>query len=218
MELSQFLCSIPSYDKKLILGTAECRTLAAKHTLIHYGDKATHLFLLRSGNARYFRITRQGQELLLHWLVPGDVFGLVTLLRQPSGYMGSVQTDNDCRVYVWEHSEICQLAGVYPQLSENALRIALRYISAYSDRHAHLLTKTAEQRMARALVKLGHTAGQVSPSGIQLNITNEQLGGLADVSLFTATRIMRKWKRDGAIRKERGRVFIQSPEKLLADQ
>jgi len=77
--------------------------------------------------------------------------------------------------------------------------------------------KLPRKRLAHALVHLGHRAGRVQPTGVEVDITNEQLGGLADVGLFTASRVLSKWERKGAVIKRRGGVFIQSPERLLSD-
>ena len=56
------------------------------------------------------------------------------------------------------------------------------------------------------------------PSGLEVDIKNEDLASLADVSFFTASRIMKKWTCAGAVEKSRGRVLIRCPEKLLAGE
>jgi CRP/FNR family transcriptional regulator, nitrogen oxide reductase regulator len=214
---AQFLKGIPSHSRKLILEAALYRTVPAKATIIQGGGKATHMFLLASGSARYYRVTGQGKELLLRWLVPGDVFGLASLLSNPPPYMGSVQVTEESEVYVWKHERLCELAGAYPQLVENALRIALAYLAGYADRHANLLTQKAEQRLAHSLVHLGHHAGRHHSGVVQVDVTNEQLGNLSDVSMFTATRLLKKWERKGAIAKKRNKILILAPEKLDLD-
>ena len=52
---------------------------------------------------------------------------------------------------------------------------------------------------------------------MEVEITNEQLGSLADVGLFTASRFLSTWERRGAIVKSRGKILIQAPEKLPLD-
>jgi len=59
-------------------------------------------------------------------------------------------------------------------------------------------------------------AGVRTPSGIEIRIKNEQLASLADVSPFTASRLLKRWERAGVIRKGRGVVRIVCPEKLIA--
>lgn len=213
---SKLLDSIPDRDQELIIGVAERRTMS-NDVIIRGGEKAGYLFLLLSGRVKYYKVTREGQEVLLRWLTPGDVFGLATLIRRPPGYIGTAEAIKDCELLVWKESVIRELSGVYPQLMENALRIATNYLSSYADRHARMVTETAEQRLAHTLISLGRRAGQVHPAGVEVDITNEQLGGLADVGLFTASRFISAWERKGAISKQRGKIIIRVPEKLPLD-
>lgn len=208
---------LSSESREHILTSGQYRKVPPNEVLIRAGEKATLLFLIHSGTAKYYRITRQGQELLLRWLVPGDVFGLGTMLKHPPDYMGSAQTLEECEVYCWDNPELRKLLKLYPHIGENALRIALDYLSGYAERHSSLLSRTAEQRVARCLLNLGHRAGHHYPGGAEVDITNEQLGSLSDVGLFTVSRILNRWERSGAIGKLRGRVFIKIPEKLITD-
>jgi CRP/FNR family transcriptional regulator, nitrogen oxide reductase regulator len=214
---STFLSGITDVSRKRILAVAEYRSAAAKGMLIRGGEKAAHLFLLHSGTARYYHVTKQGEEILLRWLVPGDVFGIGTLLKHPPAYIGSAQAVEECQVYRWTHTEVRNLLRDYPQLAENALRIAITYLSGYTERHSRLLSQTAEQRLARCLLNVSQRAGRHYSGGVQVDITNEQLGSLADVGLYTVSRILTKWERAGAIGKLRGRVLVKTPEKLLSD-
>ena len=214
---SKFLAGISEHDQKLILGIAEQRRVSVSELIIHSGDKADCLFLLREGNVKYYKVTEQGEEQILWWLTPGDVFGLATLLKNPPGYIGSAEAKKDCTFWAWEHSSIRNLSEVYPQLAENALRITLGYLAAYVERHAGLTTRSAEERLAHTLLRLGNSAGRAHADGVDLDITNEHLGGLADVGLFTTSRLLSNWERQGTIEKARGKIRIHAPEKLLTD-
>jgi CRP/FNR family transcriptional regulator, nitrogen oxide reductase regulator len=214
---SKLLAGIPDHDQQLILGIAEPRRVSAREMIIRCGEQADVLFLLYEGNVKYYRVTDRGEELVLWWLTPGDVFGLATLLKKPPGYIGSAEARNDCTLWSWNHSSIRNLSIVYPQLSENALRITMGYLAAYIERHARVVTRTARQRLAHTLVQLGHRTGRTSPSGIDIDVTNQQLGGLADVGLFTVSRLLGSWERQGTIAKARGKIRVHAPEKLLTD-
>jgi len=75
---------------------------------------------------------------------------------------------------------------------------------------------TARQRLAHVLVSLASGIGRKGPNGIDLDITNEQLANTANVTLFTASRLMSEWQRSGAVTKTRGRVLLRHPEQLLS--
>ena len=59
------------------------------------------------------------------------------------------------------------------------------------------------------------TIGRKTPDGIELQITNEELANAANITPFTASRLMSKWQRDRALVKRRGKVLLRSPERLF---
>jgi hypothetical protein len=72
--------------------------------------------------------------------------------------------------------------------------------------------------LAVTLLDLGHRTGRVLPTGVEIEATNEQLGSLADISCFTASRLLKEWERGGAISKVREKVVIHTPEALATEQ
>jgi CRP/FNR family transcriptional regulator, nitrogen oxide reductase regulator len=214
---SVLFLGIPEDALQVIVAAAQSKVFPAKQRMLTAGEPACHLFLLQSGRAKYYRVTPAGAEILLHLLSPGDPFGLGTFLKHPPPYLGSAETVSKCEVLVWEHATIKKLALTYPALAENALRVVLNYLKEFADRHSGLVAQTAEQRLMAALVKLGHRTGQILPAGVQVDVTNEQLAALADVSLFTASRVLSALERKGHVVKHRGKVVIHAPENLVAD-
>jgi CRP-like cAMP-binding protein len=77
------------------------------------------------------------------------------------------------------------------------------------------MTKDRASRLAQVLLQLATDAGEVQPSGIVIDITNEHLSSLSDISSFTASRLLSRWQRDGKLIKVRGRVTLLAPESLM---
>jgi CRP-like cAMP-binding protein len=198
-----------------VLGAASVQKISAHHIIFREGTPPTHLYLLKSGLAKFSRLSRNGDEVLLSQLVPGDTFGLGTLLARPVPYVGTAETTRDSELLVWDQARIRGLARKYPRLAQNALGIVMRYLAAHFDRLFDLLTCTASERLARAVLHLSKRTGKVAPTGVEVTATNEELGALANVSAFTASRLLNKWAREGALKKSRGKIFIHSPEKLI---
>jgi CRP-like cAMP-binding protein len=198
-----------------ILQVAEVKRLGPKTNIVFSGDRPESLYLLRTGKARSYALSESGTEILLLWIVPGDAIGLVSLLPNPPSYLASAMTISECEFLVWDHSTIRRLAKAYPQLTENGLRVAVHYLQIYMKRHADIINKKAESRLAETLLHLATHVGELRPSGIAIDITNEQLSSLSDISSFTASRFLSKWERQGALCKERGRVTLLAPESLM---
>jgi CRP-like cAMP-binding protein len=212
----RFFSGLGKSDISVILAAATRRKLKGGEIVARADDPATQLFLVRDGWIDYFVTTSDGREILLRRLVTGNIFGVGAFLSEPVGYVGTSIAVNSSEVYVWQHTVIRQLARAYPPLSENALRTVLRYVAIFAERHIALVTKPAQERLAYALTSLGSRAGHIVSSGVEVNVKNEDLAALADVSSFTTSRCMQKWERRGVLEKSRGKVLIRCPEQLLA--
>jgi CRP/FNR family cyclic AMP-dependent transcriptional regulator len=200
-----------------ILDAAEVLKVSPRQILFREGNARTRLFLLKSGRAKFYRLTRSGDEVLLSLLMPGDTFGLGTLLAPPGTYIGTAETTRDSELLVWKQARIRKLAWKYPRLAQNSLNIVLRYLADHFDRLFDLVGCTAPERLKRVLLHLGEKTGVVVPTGVEIDATNEELALQSNVSVFTVSRLLNRLTRTGALSKSRGRIFIHSPEKLVAD-
>jgi CRP/FNR family transcriptional regulator, nitrogen oxide reductase regulator len=214
---SPFLSGLSPAEANIILAAAQARRLAPGQPILIAGTVASHLFLLRNGQVKYFRSTAEGQEVLLAWLTPGQVFGLGTLLQQPANYLANAEALAECQVLVWDHAKIRALAESYPPVAENALRIVMEYLHAYIERHVAFSTEHASQRLAKLLLGLSHRTGVVKPHGVEIEATNDQLGALGDMTSFTASRLLAKWERKEILSRTRGKILIRTPESLPVD-
>ena len=200
-----------------LLAAAHTQRVPAKHSIVTSGHRATHFFVLQRGSARYCHFTKQGEVVLLANLVPGDLLGLMALLDDSSSYMATAEATTDCELLAWERPIIRKLVSCHPSLAQNALRVVLGYLKNSVERHVGLASRTAEERLAGTLLRLGHQSGRVRSDGVEIRVTNEQLSGLADVSPYTASRVLSDWGRAGAISKGRGKILLRAPEALLVN-
>jgi CRP/FNR family transcriptional regulator, nitrogen oxide reductase regulator len=206
------------------LGTADIRTILAAGTqqrfsansVIHnQGYLAGHLFLLLTGRVRRFFLTEDGQKVALLRVPPGDIFGEATVLATPAEYLVSSEAIIHSNTLVWSRNTIRGFCERYPRLVENALLISFDYLAAYRGIHASLICNSAPQRLAQVLANLAEGIGQKVPGGVELDIRNEELAHEANISPFTASRLLNAWQREGILVKRRGKVFLRAPGRLL---
>jgi CRP-like cAMP-binding protein len=207
---------MPKQEVEAVLAAASPRKFHASEVIVDAGKLGTRLFLIKTGRVKYYRLTSDGREILLGMLGPGNIFGLGTLLPEPTEYLGTAQALTSGDAFVWTHASLRKLHAKYPKLAENALRIVLGYLAASAKRHIRLLSKTAEQRLGNTLIRLANQFGRVVPRGVRVDVKNEYLASLADVNFFTASRLLKSWERSGAVRKGRGTVTILHPERLCS--
>jgi CRP/FNR family transcriptional regulator, nitrogen oxide reductase regulator len=192
------------------------REFPANSVVTNEGDTADHLFLLVKGRARFFSITEAGKKLILLWLTPGEIFGGRALLLTPSTYLASTETVKQSWVMVWTRSAIRSLAGRHPRLLDNAILEASDFVASQLASYVALTSHDARQRLVHVLTSLAPRIGKEVSDGIEIDVTNEELANAANVTLFTASRLLSELQRRGALVKRRGKVLVRSPGRLLA--
>jgi CRP-like cAMP-binding protein len=201
----------------VILSAAVLRRYPAKTVVVEQGHTGNQVFLLASGRARHFFITEGGQKILLNWLVPGDLFGAYAGLLRPIPSLFGAETVKDCDALVWDRATIRRLMARYPRILDNGLSIAGRYLAWFLAAHVALSCHTAQQKLAHILAGLIKGIGQRVPNGFVLDVTNKELAYSANVALFTVSRFMSRWQRQGILQKSRGKILLRSPERLFVD-
>ncbi|HXJ96423.1 MAG TPA: Crp/Fnr family transcriptional regulator [Terriglobia bacterium] len=215
------LASIPLFaglrrdEVAAVVAAASKRIFKGSDIIMSAEEPATRLFLVTGGHVDYFVLTSHGNEILLRRMVPHDVFGVAAFLSNPIGYLGTAKPAPKGEVLEWQRPVVLRLANAYPRFPENALRISLQYIALIAKRHAQLVSSTAAERLASAVTGLACRAGHALPSGVEVDIKNEELASLSDTSSFTASRILKRWEREGTVEKTRGKVLLRRPENLL---
>ena len=207
--------SLRRQEIDLILAAGRARRYPAKSVMTYQGEPADRLLMLWKGRARYFFDTPNEKKLIMIWIPPGHFFGGAALVPRPSTYLLSTETVRDSLVLVWDGPTIRDLAHRFPQLLENAIVCAVEHLSWYVAAHAALCSQTARQRLASVLLGYTSSMGQKAPGGIEFDITNEELADAANITPYTTSRILSEWRRTGAIRKQRGRIIVRSPEALF---
>ena len=211
----RFFDGLAPTEVKQVLEAARKRRFLENSVITYQGHPGDHLFLLLHGSARYFYLTQEGQKVLLRWLPPGAIFGGAALLRRPCEYKVSTEMVKTGCALEWDRATIRGLLGRYPRLLENALAIVSDYLDGYIAVHVSMTCHTARQRLAQVLVGLASDIGRKVPTGIELSVSNEDLANAANVTPFTASRLLSGWQRSGLVVKSRGKVTLRSPERLL---
>jgi CRP-like cAMP-binding protein len=211
----RFLDGLAPRELETIRGAATERRFLANSVITNQGNPADNLSLLTAGRARYFFLTPEGKKVLLLWLTPGEIIGGAALFTRTSPYLLSCEAVKDSTVLVWDRTTIRSLAARFPRLMENALLLASEYLAWYLADHVALTCQTARQRLAQVLVCLAGVIGQKVAGGIEFDVTNEDLASAANITPFTASRLLSEWQRNRAVVKRRGKIVLRSPERLL---
>jgi CRP-like cAMP-binding protein len=165
----RFLSGLPKAELEAVLSVAKHRQFRASSVIINQEDPAERFFLLTSGQGRHFVITSEGRKILLHWLIPGQIFGGAAILSTPSQYLASSEVLADSCALVWERQTIREIVSCSPALLDNALSIAVTENIAWDiAAHVSLSADDAHGRVAHLLVSLANPIGKVTHNGVDL--------------------------------------------------
>jgi CRP-like cAMP-binding protein len=199
-----------------VLQVGRQRKVEAGKFLYMQGDEASAFYLLLDGSIKLTQVTLEGQEIILRYASPGEVFGLIAVLTEQT-YPVSAYVVNDCQVWVWRQSDIQALISQIPCMALNALQILSGRVKEFQDRIRELSTERVERRIARAVLRLAHHIGKKVPQGVYLDlpISRQDLAEMTGTTLYTVSRTLSKWETMGLITAGREQIIINSPHGLV---
>jgi CRP/FNR family transcriptional regulator, nitrogen oxide reductase regulator len=214
-EKSDFLDGLSPTEVDTIVAKASIRRYAANTVISTEADGANHLFLLLDGAARAYALTARGEKIGLGWSSAGRVIGWAALVSKRREFIVSFEAVKNSSALVWDRATIQSLAATYPKLVENALAMAYDYLVRIRILHLAAICDSAPQRLAQVLGHLAKGMGHTVTDGIELRISNEELANEAHVTIFTVSRLMRDWQRQGLLTKGWCSVVVRQPDALL---
>jgi CRP-like cAMP-binding protein len=199
-----------------VLRASSARSLAPGESLFFQGDPVEALYVVESGALRLAQHTPDGEEVIVRTMVAGDIVAGVALFDRRIFFPVSAICQSACRVLLWPRARIQELAARHPQLRSNVMgAIAERMQDSFS-RIRELSTESVAQRIARTLVRLARESGRSVPGGTLIDqpLGRQEIADLSGASMYTASRLLAGWAREGILDVGRQRVTIRSLDRL----
>jgi CRP/FNR family transcriptional regulator, nitrogen oxide reductase regulator len=205
---SRLVRNISADDLVVIVSRASSWASRADRFIFHQGELARAIFLLESGRVRLHENTTNGNELLVRFVVPGDVFGDKGALPEET-YGASAKTDAESRVYCWTQADIAELSKRVPQLQTNLFALVTGLLTNSRERYRLLATEPVEIRLSWALKQLALIGNR---KGRTIEITGQSvqkdIADLASTTIFSVNRILNNYVRKGLLTISRGRIVL----------
>jgi CRP-like cAMP-binding protein len=203
-------------EVEIILQNSRSRRVEEGGYYFYQEDPATHIYLLSEGKVKLSQLTPDGQQVILNVVGAWEAFGLVAIVDSAT-YPVSAQAAADSAALSWDHDTLKSLASRYPTLALNAMTWMASRVHDFQSRIRELSTQRVEQRLARALLRLVRQVGRKTETGvlIDLPITRQDLAEMTGTTLYTVSRILSQWERQGLVDTGRERVVIRFPHGLV---
>jgi CRP-like cAMP-binding protein len=179
-------------------------------------EPAERAYVLVTGKIKLVQVTADGQQIILGYLVPGRVYGIIASLKKVT-YPVSAQAVGHCQALYWDQDTLNHLMERYPLIALNAMRIMAGQIREFQNTVRDLSTKRVEQRIARAILRLARESGRKVDSGvlIDLPLSRQDLAEMTGTTLYTVSRVLTEWESKGLVQSKRQQVTILIPHGLV---
>ena len=188
-----------------------------KQNIYMQGAPAYTLFYIQAGGVRLTTRTKHQPSAVTAILGANDFFGELCLAGYPLRVSTAVAlTASSIRVI--QKGKMLDILRKRNKASNSLVAYLLSSIKKYQDHVADLLTSSAEQRLARVLLRLAHL-DEKGPAFVEIPILNHQV--LAEMVGTTRPRInlfMNRFRKQGFIDYDGGLEVRQSLRKVLRNR
>lgn len=214
---SPFLAPLDPADRERVAERASAREVPKGTILFRQEDEADRLWFLVTGRIKLSQLTAEGQEVIVRYIGPGEVFGGVALLAR-STYPVTGETVLDSRVLAWQAADVQELAASIPALALSTTQTISERMREVQDRFRELATERVARRVARSLLRLARQAGRKTDEGVLIDmpLSRQDLAEMNGTTLFTVSRILSQWESAGIVRAGRERVVVRAPHRLVS--
>lgn len=204
-----------------VLREAHSSRYPKNSAVFEQGADATSFFLLLHGHVRASKTTPTGEQIVVRYVAPGEIFGVapaIGLLRYPA----TATAVDESVVLAWPSAAWPRLVGKFPQLAANTLQTVGNRLQETHTRVIEMSTQQVEQRVAHALLRLAKQSGRKLEHGVEIDfpISRQDIAQMTGTTLHTVSRILSGWEQAGLIESGRQRIVLREPHKIfvLAEQ
>ena len=203
-------------DLKVIAEHSIERSIEEGGFFFFQGDPATYLYVLTSGRAKLMQTSPAGQQVNLRTIKEYEMFGALGAIRENATYPATAQAMENSTALAIKSDDLKQLLQTRPYLSFGLMKLMTSYIQEMQERYRELATEKVERRIARVLLRLAAQMGTKIDGGIELSFTRQDLAEMSGTTLYTVSRVLSDWERQGLVEAGRERVVIRNPHGVVS--
>ncbi len=200
-----------------ILGRARSQHYPKNDSVFTQDEPAHSFFVLLHGRLRVSQVTPEGQQIVMRFVSPGEMFGVAMALRRGT-YPATATAVVDSLSLVWPTESWPELVAAHPALAVNLMESMGARLQEAHTRLREISTEEVERRIAHAVVRLAEESGRATPKGrlIDFPLSRQDIAEMTGTTLHTASRIMSAWEAQGLVEGGRQRIVVRDLPRLKA--
>lgn len=206
---------LPPPGRKELEGLMRPMEVEVGGMVFHEGMPAFGLYILCQGKIKVAKRTRFGHSQILKLLGPGEILGEKTLFDQET-YTCYAKALEPSRLMFIPREDFLLFVRRYPEVGLRLIEKLSRELKVFGEKLVEITSRSAKERVARALLELARAFGQETPDGwdIGLELPRAELAEMAGVSTETAIRVLSDLKDRDILGLPGRRIVIKRREDL----
>ena len=202
-------------DLEALVQAAHRKQLQSGEFFFLQGDPAENMYVLLEGRVKLSQVGPEGDQVLIRVITAVSMFALVAITTA-SSYLVTTQAAEDSLALYWTRQELMEFVLRTPQMAHNAMRIMAERLQEIQERFRQVTTERVERRLVYTLFRLAAQAGKKVAEGvlIDLTLTRQDLAEMSGTTLYTVSRLLSGWEKQGLVIASRERVIICNPHGL----
>jgi CRP-like cAMP-binding protein len=200
--------SDPELDS--LLTRATVRRVPQNEAVFEQGATADFFFLLLHGRLKVTQVTKDGQQIIVRVVNPGDLFGFARALQR-SDYPGTATAATESLVLAWPTELWNVFVEKNPHLAVNAMHTIGQRLDEAHTRIREMSTEEVERRVAHTVLRLAEQAGKPDGGGIRIDfpISRQDIAEMTGTTLHTVSRILSAWEGQGLVQGGRQKLTLK---------
>jgi CRP/FNR family transcriptional regulator, nitrogen oxide reductase regulator len=220
MELRQvdLFKDAPIEDLDLLVEKSILRSIEEDGFFFFQGDPAAYFYILVSGRVKLLQSNPAGQQVNLRTIKEWQVFAALGAVRPDAMYPVTAQALEPSTALAIESVFLREMMQTRPYLNFGLMQLMTGYIQEMQTRYKELATERIDRRLALTLLRLASQIGtrlQEDNPAVEIPLSRQDLAEASGSTMFTVSRTLAEWERQGLVEAGRERVLIRNPHELV---
>jgi CRP-like cAMP-binding protein len=198
-----------------IVGRATALQIPQGSAIFEQGETATAFYVLLNGRLKVVKVTPDGQQVVIRFVVPGDIYGIAKALNRQD-YPATATALVDSVTLAWDMAIWDDFTQRHPTFARNVMQMMGQRIQEAHTRVKEMATQDVEHRVAHAVLRLVTQSGRKVEEGVLVDfpITRQDIAEVSGTTLHSVSRVLSAWENAGVVVVGRKKVIVCDLERL----
>ena len=200
-----------------VIAHAKAQRVQKGAAVFRQGEKATAFFVLLHGRLKVVKTTPHGEQMIIRFVHPGDIYGIAKALRRED-YPATVIAVVDSVTLVWPAEIWDEFMASHPAFAVNVMQMMGDRLQEAHARIKELSTEEVEHRVAHTVLRLITQSDKQTDEGVLVDfpITQQELAEASGTTLHSVSRTLNAWESAGLVSVGRRKIVVRDADALSA--